>query len=276
VRIEDTSARLAALAVQGPLSRDILRDCVDFDIDLMRWFRVRAGQIGGKPGWVSRTGYTGDLGFELWCDAADAPAVWDAVMAAGAPHGLDPVGLDALDVARIEAGYVLQGIDYVSARNTVVASQTSSPYEAGLGWTVELDRAPFVGQEPLRREAEAGSAWSLVGVELSWEGLEELYDSYGLPPHLAPVASRHSVPIYDRSARQQIGQITSSTWSPLLKRFLGIGQIRSEHANSGATVRVEHTVEHERRGVDATLVARPFFDPERKRSTPARAKKEAT
>ena len=269
VEVEDSTDRIAALAVQGPLARAVLGPITDFDLDRMRFFRVRRTRVGGLDAFVSRTGYTGDLGFEIWVDCGDAEALWDAVRAAGAPFGLEPCGLDALDVVRIEAGFVLQGIDYVSARSCITEGRKSTPDEAGLGWTVDLERAPFVGRDAIRRERARGSKWALVGLELDWQGLEQLYGEYGLPPHLGPVASRAAVPIYDREGGQQVGQVTSSTWSPLLKRYLAIGQVYGAQGAVGTELMVEHTPEFERRKVSARVVERPFFDPERKKHTPS-------
>lgn len=266
VQIEDVTDDLGCLALQGPLARDVLRPLVDVDLDTMKFFAVREGQLAGVPVWVSRTGYTGDLGFEIWVGASDALKVWDEVVRAGASWGIEPVGLDAIDVVRIEAGFVLAGVDYIPSRFCLTESRKSSPYEAGLGWTVKLDRDLFVGQQALRRETEVGSKWELVGLELSWPALERLHEEYGLPPHLAPVACRSAVPIYDRMGRQ-VGQCTSSTWSPLIKRYVAMGQVLKEHAAIGTDLRIEYTVDYQRRKLPVTVVERPFFDPPRKRST---------
>ena len=150
-------------------------------MDRMRFFRVRKTTLDGHPVWISRTGYTGDLGYEIWCANADALAVWDAIYASGKPLGMEVIGLDALDVARIEAGFVLQGIDYISAKSCLLESRKSTPYEAGLGATVDLDREPFIGQSALRAHLAEGPAWALVGLEISWPDIERLYDEYGLP-----------------------------------------------------------------------------------------------
>jgi len=268
VQIDDSTDRLACLALQGPTARDVLRDLVEWDMDIMRFFRIQHTKLAGLECWVSRTGYTGDLGYEVWVHNDDALAAWDAIVAAGKPHGLEPNGLDALDVVRIEAGYVLQGVDYISAKSCLVESRKSSPVEAGLGWTVDLDRDPFVGQAALRAEQGRGSKWALVGLVLDWAALEDLYAEYGLPPHLAPVSCRDPVPIYDAGGTRQIGQVTSNTWSPLLKKYLAIGQVYAAYGKPGTRVRVEQTPEFHRRRVPATVVERPFFDPDRKRHTP--------
>jgi aminomethyltransferase len=272
VQIEDSSARLAALAVQGPLAREILKPLVGWDLDKMRFFRVKRTTFAGRHAiWISRTGYTGDLGYELWIESADALPVLDALLEHGAPRGLEPVGLDALDVARIEAGFVLQGVDYVSARSCLVEGHKSTPDEAGLGWTVDLDREPFVGAEAIRAERARGPEWALVGLELDWGELEALYATYGLPPHLAPAASRVAVPVYDPGGHRQVGQVTSSTWSPLLKRYLALAQVYAPYGRLGTKLRVEHTPEFERRQVTARVVETPFFDPPRKRGIVAPA-----
>lgn len=264
VTIEDVSRELAALALQGPNARAVLDEASDGAAQGLGFFRLGRASIGGVALEVTRTGYTGDLGYELWMPADGALRVWDALLAAGRPHGLEPMGLDALDVARIEAGFILLGVDYRSARRCLIDVQKSSPFEIGLGWTVHLDRDPFVGQAALRREAEAGSAWGLAGLELDYEELEDLYERYDLPVQLPAGASRLPVPVYD--GPQQIGYATSSTWSPLLKRSIALASLRRPWAEVGRRVAVEVTIEYERRRVSAEVVRRPFFDPERKRA----------
>ncbi len=273
IEVEDSTDRLACLAVQGPRAREILKPLVAWDLDVMRFFRVQRTTLAGKDVWVSRTGYTGDLGYEIWMDNDDALAVWDAIVEEGRPRGLEPIGLDALDVVRLEAGYVLQGVDYVSAKSCLIEARKSTPDEAGLGFTVDLERDPFIGQAAIREERRRGSKWGLVGLTLDWAGIESLYAEYGLPPRLAPIASRDAVPIYDAGGLRQVGQVTSQVWSPLLKQAIAIGQVFAAYAEPGMRVRVEHTPEFHRRQVGARVVARPFFDPERKRSTPGARKR---
>ena len=273
VQLEDTTDTLAALSLQGPMARQVLGGIVEFDMDRMRFFRVRRTTLAGLPVWISRTGYTGDLGYEIWMANEHALGVWDALVAAGAPFGLEPAGLDAMDVTRIEAGFVLQGVDYVTAKACITETLKSTPEDAGLGWTVDLERDPFVGQAALLEERERGPRWDLVGLELDWPELERLYEGYGLPPHLAPVACRSAVPLYDPTGRRQVGQATSSVWSPTIKRYVALGQVHREWNALGTPLRIEHTPEFERRQVTARVVQKPFFDPERKRSVPAKAKK---
>lgn len=263
VAIEDLSERVAALSLQGPTSRELLRQCSDAKLDALGYFRSAQSRLGGIPVRISRTGYTGDLGYEIWCDAADAPKVWDALVDDGRRYGLEPAGLDALDMVRIEAGFIMLGVDYHSAPRVTIDARRSTPYELGLDWCVELDREAFVGQDALRAEAARGASWKLVGLEADWNELEELYASYDLPPALSPAASRATLPLYANGAFA--GQVTSSVWSPLLKRHLSLASVKAPHAALGDRLELEHTVLYERRRIAATVAAKPFFDPERRR-----------
>lgn len=271
VEVTDTTDEICGLALQGPRARAILKGITEFDMDRMRFFRVRKTLVGGVPVWVQRTGYTGDLGYEIFCENEHALALYDAIMAAGEPHGLVPMGLDALDVARIEAGFVLQGVDYITAKDCLIDGLKSTPDDAGLGWTVDLEREPFIGSDAIRAERERGSTWDLVGLEIDWEALDELYNAAGIPPHLAPEACRLSVPVYDAQG-QQVGQATSTTWSPTCKRYLALAQVRRPHHRIGTELHIEHTPLFERQTLPATVVEKPFFDPPRKRETPGAAK----
>ncbi len=264
VEIHDVSDSTAALALQGPFSRAVLEDLIGSAIRELRFFRIASATIAGVDIEISRTGFTGDLGYEIWIPSADALPVWDAIVEAGRPHAIQPAGLDALDVTRIEAGFILQDVDYFSAPRCLIESRKSSPFEIGLEWTVSLERDAFVGQAALRAEKARGSVWQMVGLEISWEGIERLYNAHGLPPSLSSHACRLAVPVYIGS--RQVGQVTSSTWSPILKKYLAIATVATEHSRPGSDLLVEHTVEYERTSVAATVVERPFFDPERKRA----------
>jgi len=267
VTIEDSSTRLAALALQGPTSRAILRDAGVSQVDGLKFFGVTQAMIGGSRGipvWISRTGYTGDLGYEVWVESGEAPATWDALMAAGQAHGIEPAGLDALDVVRIEAGFILLGVDYFSSKKVVLESRKSTPLELGFGWMVDLERGNFIGRDAIAAEMKRGSVWHLVGLEVSWEELEALYGSFNLPPSLPATARRDALPVYGDDGRQ-VGQATSHTWSPLLKKYLAIGSVRPGSEKKGTKLQIEHTVEYERRKVTATVAPLPFYDPERKR-----------
>ncbi len=264
VRITDTSDATAALAIQGPTSRDVLGATCDADMDRLKFFGITRARLGGVEVEVSRTGYTGDLGYEVWMPAERAVAVWDALIDAGRGFGLLPAGLDALDMTRVEAGFILQDVDYFSAPRCLIEARKSSPFEIGLGWTVQLERDPFVGQEALRAEQARGSVWSFVGLDVDWEETERLYEAYGLPPRLPDRAWRTAVPVF--RGRTQVGQATSGTWSPIAKKNLALATVRTEHAAVGTRLRIEHTVEYERRTLAATVVPRPVFDPARKKA----------
>ena len=263
VTVTDTSEQTAALAVQGPRSRDLLNDVTDGAVEGLRFFRVTGASIGGVTVEISRTGYTGDLGYEVWMPADNALDVWDALVGAGRHHALQPAGLDALDMTRVEAGFILQDVDYYSSLRAQVRSRMSTPWEVGLGWTVQLDRDPFIGQDALVA-SEKSPTWQFVGLDIDWEELEALYERVGLPPHLPAQAWRMPVPVY--SGSEQVGQATSGTWSPLLKKNFALASVRTAHAAMGTRLRIEQTVEFRRHKVTATVVERPFFDPERKRS----------
>ena len=264
VRIEDVSDAIATLSLQGPLSREILKQVVSVDLDGLKYFRLTSGLLRNIPVTITRTGYTGDLGYEVWIDARHAEPLWDTLMEAGRPYQITPAGMLALDLARIEAGLLLIEVDYVSAHKAVVESRKSSPYELGLGWTVSPDKAPFVGQKALRAEKGRGSTWQFVGIEVEWESLEQLHAAEGLPPQLPAVAWRTSIPIYSNG--RQVGYATSGCWSPLLKKYIALAHLESPYANPGTRLMMEVTVEHKRRQAAARVVKIPFFDPERKRA----------
>ena len=264
VDITDVSERLAALALQGPSSRAILQALTDTDLSALRYFRIVPARLGGTAVEISRTGYTGDLGYEIWTDAADALRVWDRVIEAGTPFGIVPAGLLALDIARIEAGLMLMDVDYISARKTLTERQTSSPFELDLAWTVDCSKSAFVGREALVRESAREAQWRFVGIEVDWDALERLYAEVELAPQLPSTAWRASVPIYRAGA--QIGYATSGGWSPLLKKYIALAHVQSPTARLGDEVEIEVTVEHARRRAAARIVRKPFFDPERKRA----------
>ncbi|MGZ5091544.1 MAG: aminomethyltransferase family protein [Burkholderiales bacterium] len=264
VAIEDVSSRLAALAVQGPSSREILQQLADVNLAALKFFRATAATLRGIRVSVSRTGYTGDLGYEIWVDAGNALPLWDALIETGTRYGIVPAGMLALDVARIEAGLMLLDVDYVSARKALTDRQTSSPFELDLAWTVDLKKEFFVGREALSNEAAREPEWQFVGVEVDWEGLERLYAQVGLAPHLPSTAWRMSVPIY--AGDEQAGYATSGGWSPLLKKYIALAHMRSRWAQPGTEIEMEVTVEHQRKRAPARVVKKPFFNPERKRA----------
>ncbi|HEX6317696.1 MAG TPA: aminomethyltransferase family protein [Burkholderiales bacterium] len=262
VAIEDVSASLAAVSLQGPNSRAILEQLGD--IPPLKYFRLSPVTLRGIPVTLTRTGYTGDLGFEIWVGAESALPLWDALIDAGTAYGIQPAGMLALDVARIEAGLMLIDVDYVPANKALIENQKSSPYELDLGWAVNLDKEHFVGRQALAAEKERGPQWQFAGVEIGWEGLERLYSDVGLATRLPPTAWRMSVPIY--SGVEQVGYATSGGWSPLLKKYITLAHLRAPWARPGTQLDMEITVEHRRRRAAARVVKKPFFDPERKRA----------
>jgi aminomethyltransferase len=264
VRIEDVSDSTAALALQGPNSRAILERATETKLSGLKYFRLTPATVRGVPVTITRTGYTGDLGYEIWVDARQALPLWDTLIEVGTPYGITPTGLLALDMARIEAGLILIDVDYISARKALIEGQKSSPYEVNLAWTVNLDKEFFVGRDALAAEAARGPAWQFVGVEVEWESLERLYAEVGLPPRLPTAAWRTSVPVYVDG--KQVGYATSGSWSPLLKKYIALAHVISRYAKPGTEVAMEVTVEHHRKKAAARVAELPFFNPDRKRA----------
>ncbi|MBK9242696.1 MAG: aminomethyl transferase family protein [Acidobacteria bacterium] len=262
VQIEDVSEQVAALALQGPTSAALLGSIVDGDIDGVKYFGMTSVKIAGADVDVSRTGYTGDLGYELWMDRAQALKVWDAIVAAGPAHGLLPAGMLALDVSRVEAGLLLIDVDFFSVRKAVTAAQIYSPFELGLGRLVDFNKERFVGRAALAAEHAVAPRRRIVGLTLDWPSVERLYEAVGLPPMALATASRVAVPVY--AGGVQIGRMTSSTWSPVLKQMIGLATVNASHMAVGTKVEVEHTVEAVRHRAPATVTMTPFFNPARK------------
>ncbi|HAK56815.1 MAG TPA: hypothetical protein DCP38_15250 [Acidobacteria bacterium] len=269
VQIEDVSDALAALALQGPNARAILTEAAGGVADDLGYFRLTEGAIGGAPVQITRTGYTGDLGYEIWTEPQHALTLWDALMAAGRAHRVVPAGLLALDVARVEAGLILIEVDYVPSHQAVIEARKSSPYEIGMGWTVKLDKPGFVGRDALMAERARGPEWEFKGLEVSWDAMESLYGAVGLPPQLPSEGWRTSVPVY--AGNRQVGYATSGCWSPLLKKYIALAHLQTPHSATGTHLSMEITVEHHRKKAAARVVEPQFFNPDRKRSNPGRA-----
>jgi aminomethyltransferase len=267
VQIVDVSEEIAAVALQGPTSAKLLRAVARADIDRLKYFRVTSGSIAGVPVDISRTGYTGDLGYEVWMPAARALEIWDALMEGGRPFDIKPAGMLALDVARIEAGLLLIEVDFFSSRKAMIASQMYTPYELGMGRLVSPDKGRFIGQRALRAEHARGQVRQIVGLEIDWNEVEKLYDAAGLAPVVSATASRVATPVY-RNGRQ-VGKATSTTWSPVLKRMIALASVDRPHFAVGTEVQFEMTVEAVRHRVRAKVVKTPFFSPARKTATPA-------
>jgi aminomethyltransferase len=264
VEIEETTERIGALALQGPLSRAVLNQVTEQSVDPLKYFRAMPNRIADVDVGISRTGYTGDLGYELWIPAEQALVVWDALIAKGADYGLTPAGIWALDVARIEAGLVMADVDYHSAHRALIEDQKSSPYELSLDWAVNLDKPAFNGRRALAAEKKRGIAWRFVGIEVEWQSFEALYKAVNLSPALPMIAWRSSTPIYRHG--KQVGYASSGVWSSLLKKYLALAHVRAPHYALDTAVELEVTVEHRRKRANAWVRKTPFFDPERKKS----------
>ena len=262
VAIEDISEQVAALALQGPTSGKLLDAVADADVKSLKYFRMTRGAIAGVPVDISRTGYTGDLGYEIWMPWDRATAVWDALMSHGRPYDIHPAGMLALDVARVEAGLLLIEVDFNSSKKALIESQKYSPYEMGLGRLVQLDTRPFVGRTPLAEEHRRGPARQIVGLDISWPAIEALYDDIGLAPQVSAAASRVAVPVY--KVGRQVGRATTTTWSPVLKKMIALATVAAPHTTPGTELECEVTVEAVRHRVPATVVKTPFFNPPRK------------
>jgi glycine cleavage system T protein (aminomethyltransferase) len=266
VSIEDISAKVAALALQGPTSGRLLKSIAEASLADLKYFHVTTGRIAGIPVEISRTGYTGDLGYEIWMAWDKAKQVWDALMQGGRAFDIQPAGMLALDVARIEAGLLLIEVDFNSSKKAIIESQKYSPFELGLGRLVNLDKGRFVGQEALAAEQKRGHAREIVGLEIDWNGIERVYEQAGLPPVMPAAASRVAVPVYKRGT--QTGKATSTTWSPSLKKLIALATIDRENSKLDSELEMEITVEAVRHRVPAKVAKTPFFNPKRKTAVP--------
>ena len=267
VEIEDISEQIAALALQGPTSGKLLHAVANANVANLKYFRLARGKIAGVPVDISRTGYTGDLGFEIWMPWKEAGKVWDALVTLGKVFDVHPAGMIALDIARIEAGLILIEVDYISSKKALIESQKYAPEEIGLGKLVDLKKDNFVGREALAREKKNGGAERrLVGLEIDWNEVEALYDKLKMAPQVPSIASRVAVPVY--RGGKQVGKATSTTWSPTLKKMIALACVSRDNSSIGGTVQMEMTVEAVRHTVSAKVVPLPFFNPPRKTAAP--------
>ena len=264
VDIKDDSLKTASLALQGPNSRDILNEISSDSLNDLKFFWMMNTTFDEIPVSISRTGYTGDLGYEIWLNPNDALSVWDMLNNKGKSFGITPTGLHALDISRIEAGLILLDVDYISSRHAIIKNRKSTPYELGLGWAVKMNKNDFIGKRAL--ELEQNPKWRFVGIEIDWDGLESHFRDVGLPPGLPHTAWRTSTPLYKDN--KQIGYATSGTWSPILKKYIALAHVKSDYSQNGTQLHFELKVEHFRKLTPAKVVNTPFFDPERKRSCP--------
>jgi glycine cleavage system T protein (aminomethyltransferase) len=266
VSVEDISEQVAALAVQGPTSARLLRQAADADFETLKYFRVTAGHIAGVPVEISRTGYTGDLGYEIWMPWDRAIDVWDRIVDVGGAFDARPAGMLALDVARIEAGLLLIDVDFHGSKKSQIDDQRYTPYELGLGRLVSEKKGPFIGREALAVERAHGTRRQIVGLEINWNDVDEHFTRVGLTPQVPVIASRVAVPVH--SSGRQVGKATSTAWSPTLKRLIALATIDAPHYAEGRRLEVEVTVEARRRRARATVVPTPFYNPPQKTATP--------
>jgi aminomethyltransferase len=264
VVITDVSEQIAALALQGPNSLKILQRLIEVEIGGLRFFRLLFATIDSMPVLVSRTGYTGDLGYELWFGSNFAVQIWDRLVQTGKSFGIKPAGLLALDLARLEAGFILLDVDYLSAEKALIPGQRYTPFEIGLGWTVDLKKDFFLGCKKLRAESARRPWRQIVGLEIDLRDYEHLFRQHRLPPQLPLAAWRGGVPVYQDG--RQVGHATTGGWSPVLKKYIVLATVAKERADLGNHLEFEVTVEYERKTAGATVVRLPFFDPPRKKS----------
>ncbi len=266
VEIEDISEKVAALALQGPTSGKLLKTVAEADIANLKYFRVTHGKIAGVPVDISRTGYTGDLGYEIWVPWNDAVKVWDAVTETGKQFDIHAAGMLALDVARVEAGLLLIEVDYTSSKKALIESQKYSPYELGFAKMVHLQKESFVGKAALEHAYKNGVPRQFVGLEIDWPEVEQRYEKFGLTPAAPSQASRVAVPVY--CGEKQVGKATTTTWSPVLKKMIALASIDTDHSKLGHRLQLEITIEAVRQKVTAKIVPMPFFNPKRKTAVP--------
>ena len=268
VSIEDISADFGALAVQGPRARQILELLAPEVVDL-KFFEHAEMKVGDVPVRISRTGYTGDLGYEIWVASGDANRLWDVVATASEGYGVLPAGQNVLVMTRIEAGLILIGVDFHSSRFALTDNERTTPTELGLGWMLgglaKSDRR-FVGRKAIEREiADKASRWKTVGLVIDWQDWNRVYERAGLipPKDITPVTGE--IMLYDVDG-QQIGYTTSMMYSPILQRHIAIGRVQPHLSPVGSHVHVERTIHHHYTSVKATVTKSPLFNPARKTS----------
>jgi aminomethyltransferase len=266
VRIEEVSQEHAVLAVQGPRSRDLVARLVP-DAAALPYFGLATGKIAGSPVTVSRTGYSGDLGFEIWIKSADALTVWDTLWESVRGHGVLPFGLDALEMLRIEAGLLMLDVDFSSSRFGWTDEDRSTPFELGLGWMIRdlaSDDRAFIGRRALEREmADGTSRWRMTGLVLDWQDYDRIYTGAGLIPPKDHTPVLEELFVYDENIRQ-VGYATSFMYSPMLQRHIAMARVRPDLARAGSSMRLEVDVNHRYEYVKATTARLPLYSPARK------------
>jgi aminomethyltransferase len=266
VRIDEVSDDYGVLAFQGPRSRAILASIAPA-AEALPFFGLTRTTIAGADVIISRTGFTGDLGYEMWVGSGDALAVWDALMDASAGHGVIPFGLAALYMARIEGGLVLLDTDFQSSRFGWTDEDRSTPLELGFGWMFKRlasDDRKFVGRRAIEQEiADGTSRWRFTGLVVDWRDYDRIYNESGLIPPKDHTPVQEEMFVYDADGRQ-VGYATSYMYSPMLQRHIALARVTPEFAAPGSTVRLEIAVNHRYEYVTAHTARNPLYNPDRK------------
>ncbi|MFI4890433.1 MAG: aminomethyltransferase family protein [Steroidobacterales bacterium] len=256
VQIAEITEDVAALALQGPTSCSVLKALGLKGVENLKPFDIGRFNVGAVALTVSRTGFTGDLGYELWMAPDFAESMWDALMAAGRTWGIRPIGSQALNMARIEAGFIAPNADFVSAEHTILTGRDRSPLEMGLAWLVEFDKGHFNGRRALLEERQRGPRRQLVGLDIA-----------GNKP------ARDSLLYAKTTAQREVGSVTSAMWSPTCKRNIALAMVEAPYFKTGTNLWVDIYLNRElvweRRMCRAVVVDRPFLAPDRRRATPA-------
>jgi aminomethyltransferase len=279
VDIIDRSLTDAVIALQGKQSAKILQQVAEFDCNQLPYFGVIQTRLAGIPCTVSRTGYTGDLGYEIWVETEQAIAIWDVLWEAGYPYGLQPCGLLALDILRVEAGFVMAGDrqpfefmsmgDFCGAAWVQNQTEAVTPYELDLKWAVELDKPDFIGCTALRKVSQQGHIQQLVGLEILSKPFEQLYKALGISVDYPPKVAQWVVPLFLEGTDHQVGHVTSRVYSPYLQKYIAQGFLDCAVMRSGAAIEMECTVLRERRRTPIQVVERPFLNlPHARRARP--------
>jgi aminomethyltransferase len=266
VEILDRSVQDAALALQGPSSCRILQEASNIDVEHIKFYGIAQGKIAGVQCMVSRTGYSGDLGYEIWVNADNALTVWDHLLELGKPYNARPCGVLCLDIARLEAGFVFSGGDpeelagdYTRSPDALTEDQKLSPYEIGLGWTVDLDKKDFIGREALAKQKEQGSKWQLVGLEVEQKPFDDLYLSRNSKPDFPSMVSHEVLPLRSTNDGRQIGRVTSRVISIQLDKYIALAIVESACANLNTEMAMECTVFDKCQQIPCKVVKLPFF-----------------
>ena len=268
VKIEDVSEQLGSLALQGPKSRQLLMTLTDAPLADLKYYRFVNTVIADTPVMISRTGYTGDLGYELWlnADQTSTERVWNVLITAGRAFALQPAGIWALDVARIEAGLIMLDIDYTPANKAMIDGQTSTPLELGLEWAISWNKGSFVGRKALLGEKQRNSSTLLVGLEIDHNEFEREHHALGLTVPYPFVAWRAMVPLHSSNG-EQVGYATSGVWSPTLKKYIALGHLQPRYAKPESAITIALDVDRYRKPFKAKVTKLPFFNPARKKDT---------